>query len=300
MALGGNALSQKGEAMTRAELIGHIREVAPQLARIAAGHELILTHGNGPQIGFLALLHGSDSAAATYTLDFLSAEAAGQIGYAIAHEIGNVDPDLESVVLLNEVIVAGDDPAFQTPTKEIGPIYKSESEAQPARDRGWHLKSVPGGWRRVVGSPLPLEVMGVDAVERQVASGRPVICAGGGGIPVVRSVSATGHVTSGGVDAVIDKDRTAALLAMELKADQLVILTNVEGVISGWGTGDAKVMDVANARTLGAETFDSGTMGPKIEAALSFVEATGKSAAIGHLAAAEDVLAGRAGTLITA
>ncbi len=300
IALGGNALSQKGEPMAADVIVGHVQEAAPQLARAAAAHELIITHGNGPQIGFLSLLHDSNPDAATYPLDLLSAEAAGLIGAMIGREIRNAMPELEVVTLLNEVIVAADDPDFLAPSKPIGAVYASRAVAENNHAKGTSFVEVEGGWRRTVASPVPQEIVGLEAIERQIGLRRVVICAGGGGIPVIAAVQANGERLLKGCNAVIDKDLTAAMLAIGLKAERLVILTDMEYVEANWGTPDQEPIKVTDAGRLRQMAFEAGTMGPKIKAALSYIDQSGGSVSIGHLKRADDVIAGRAGTLITA
>ncbi len=294
-ALGGNALLRRGEALTAENQARNIRVAAEALAPICvAGHEVVIMHGNGPQVGLLAL-----QAAATpdipYPLDILDAESAGMIGYLIEQQLMNVLPGgTLMAALLTQVRVDRHDPAFRKPSKPIGAVY-AESEAHAlAAERGWRVAADDTGWRRVVASPAPLEILEARVIEMLVAKEVIVICTGGGGIPVI--VLEDGSLT--GVEAVIDKDSASALLARQLGADWLVMLTDVDALYLGWGTGTARAVRNTTPDELASHKFANGSMGPKVLAACGFVNETGKRAGIGTLKDAGAILEGTAGTVI--
>ena len=294
VALGGNALLKRGEPMTPENQRANIRRVAVELAELVkAGHSLVITHGNGPQVGLLAL-----QAAATpgtpFPLDVLDAETAGMIGYVIQQELGNVVKDRPVATLLTQVRVDPHDPAFATPAKPIGPVYDEVTAHRLAAERGWTVAPDKDKWRRVVASPKPLEILEAEVLAFLVARGVVVICAGGGGIPVVKLDS--GGVI--GVEAVIDKDLASSLLARQLAADMLVMLTDVDAVYLDWGTPEARPLGRVQAGELSAAAFAAGSMGPKVEAAIAFASEAGKPAAIGKLEDAVEIVAGRRGTHI--
>lgn len=294
VALGGNALSKRGEPMTPENQRANIRRAAVELAELVkAGHSLVITHGNGPQVGLLAL-----QAAATpgtpFPLDVLDAETAGMIGYVIQQELGNLVKGRPVATLLTQVRVDPRDPAFATPAKPIGPVYDEVTAHRLAAERGWTVAPDNDKWRRVVASPKPLEILEAEVLAFLVARGVVVICAGGGGIPVVKLDS--GGVI--GVEAVIDKDLASSLLARQLAADMLVMLTDVDAVYLDWGTPKARPLGQVQAGELSAAAFAAGSMGPKVEAAIGFTTKTGKPAAIGRLEDAVEIVAGRRGTHI--
>jgi len=296
VALGGNALLKRGEPMTAGNQRANVRRAAGALAELVkAGHSLVITHGNGPQVGLLAL-----QAAATpdtpFPLDVLDAESAGMIGYVIQQELGNVVKDRLFATLLTQVRVGPRDPAFAGPTKPIGPVYDEATARRLAAERGWTVAPDNDRWRRVVPSPKPLEILEAEVLAFLVGHGVIVICAGGGGIPVVGLED--GSVA--GVEAVIDKDLASALLARQLDADMLLLLTDVDAVYRGWGTPQARPLGRVRAGELSAAAFPAGSMGPKVEAAITFAEATGNPAAIGSLEDAAEIVAGRRGTRIEA
>jgi len=294
VALGGNALLKRGEPMTPENQRANIRRVAVELAELVkAGHSLVITHGNGPQVGLLAL-----QAAATpgtpFPLDVLDAETAGMIGYVIQQELGNLVKGRPVATLLTQVRVDPHDPAFATPAKPIGPVYDEVTAHRLAAERGWTVAPDKDKWRRVVASPKPLEILEAEVLAFLVARGVVVICAGGGGIPVVKLDS--GGVI--GVEAVIDKDLASSLLARQLAADMLVMLTDVDAVYLDWGTPEARPLGRVQAGELSAAAFAAGSMGPKVEAAIAFASEAGKPAAIGKLEDAVEIVAGRRGTHI--
>jgi carbamate kinase len=294
VALGGNALLRRGQSLSAQHLLENIQGVAAQLARVALHHELVVTHGNGPQIGLLALQNSAYAAVAPYPLDVLGAQTEGMIGYLLEQELANHLPTGRSVAtLLTRVEVDPADPAFGQPTKPIGPVYTQEEAEKIAQAMHWHVAPDSAGFRRVVASPLPIRVLGVDPVRWLLQHEAVVIAAGGGGIPVVRAADKRALQ---GVDAVIDKDLTSALLAQELGADRLVIATDVDAVYLDWGTPSQRALGKVSPRELLGRSFPAGSMGPKVRAATGFVQKTGKKALIGSLAGIEEMLAGRAGT----
>ena len=293
IALGGNALLRRGEPAEAAIQRAHVLEVASALALLAAQEELVLTHGNGPQVGLLALEADAYKAVAAYPLDILGAESQGMIGYLLLQALGGALPDREVVALLTQVLVDADDPAFRCPTKPIGPIYSESVARRLAVDRGWTVARDGAYFRRVVASPTPQGIVELQAIDRLVAAGSLVICAGGGGIPVVAEAGGLR-----GVEAVIDKDLTAALLAEGLGAEKLIVLTDVPYVERDWGTAAATPIAAATPAKLRKLSFAAGSMAPKIEAACRFVERTGGEASIGSLAELGAIARGEAGTRI--
>ena len=296
IALGGNALLRRGQPLTADNQLENIRRAAAQLARVASNNELVLTHGNGPQVGLLALQSAAYTAVEAYPLDVLGAQTDGMIGYLLEQELANLLPARTVTTLLTRVEVDPNDPAFAKPTKPIGPVYTQEEATRVATEKNWVMAPDGNSFRRVVASPQPLRVLGLDPIRWLLAHGALVIAAGGGGIPVVRGTD--GHSLQG-VEAVIDKDLCSGVLAHELKADCLVIATDVEAVFSDWGTPQQRALGSVSLKTLAGMTFPAGSMGPKIDAACRFVEASGKRAVIGSLDQIEAMLAGSAGTQIT-
>jgi carbamate kinase len=293
VALGGNALLRRGEPAEAAIQRAHVLEVASALADLASEHELVITHGNGPQVGLLALEADAYKGVAPYPLDILGAESQGMIGYLLVQALASELPEREVVALLTQVLVDSNDPAFSRPTKPIGPVYSEQAARELAAHRGWTVARDGKYFRRVVASPEPKAVVELRAIERLVAAGALVVCGGGGGIPVVQDSGALR-----GIEAVIDKDLTAALLAEELRAEKLIVLTDVPYVERDWGTPDATPIDAATPAELRELAFAAGSMGPKIEAACRFVERTGGEAVIGSLADLGAVSRGEAGTRI--
>lgn len=293
-ALGGNALLRRGEPLDAATQRHNVATATAALAAIAAEHELIVTHGNGPQVGLLALQAEAYPEGGTYPLDVLGAESEGMIGYLLQQGLRNALPDHEVATLLTQVLVDAADPAFDAPTKPIGPVYDEAGAALVAASRGWTVAPDGSSWRRVVASPEPSAIIELDTIRRLVDAGVLVVCAGGGGVPVVRS--ANGGLS--GVEAVVDKDLAAALLAIQLGADRLLLLTDVPAVAAGWGTAAERPIDHAMPAALRALALPAGSMGPKVEAASRFVEATAQCAMIGALADAAEVLEGRSGTRV--
>jgi carbamate kinase len=297
VALGGNALLERDERADAVIQLRHVRRAAAALAPLAVDHQLVLCHGNGPQVGMLALESQADtSLSRPYPLDVLVAQTQGMIGYWMVRELRNAGVTAPAVCVLSQTVVGSSDPAFGSPSKFIGADYgKDEAQTLAAR-LGWTIAADGPRWRRVVASPRPLELVEIETVRSLADAGMLVVCGGGGGIPVVRSQ--TGELT--GVEAVVDKDLTAAELAITLKADRLLVLTDVPAIIRDYGTPDAQPIQAIDTRALSVMTFPPGSMGPKVEACIRFVTASGQPAAIGALTDAANILAGRAGTTISA
>jgi carbamate kinase len=296
VALGGNALLRRGEPMTAERQRANVRRAALALAPVAREHELVISHGNGPQVGLLALQAEAGLDAAHFPLDVLGAQTEGMIGYMIEQELGNLLPfEVPFATLLTMVEVDPADPAFAKPDKPIGPVYPEEVARRLAKERGWSIARDGDAWRRVVASPLPKRIFEIRPVKWLLEKGTIVICGGGGGIPTVYGED--GKLR--GVEAVIDKDRVASLLAQQLDADFFVMATDVPAVSVGWGTPSAKAIRRASPAAIGKLDFASGSMSPKVEAARGFAERTGKTAAIGALEDVPRILAGEAGTLVS-
>ncbi len=296
VALGGNALMRPGERGTAAEQRANLREACGALRPLLEERELVVTHGNGPQVGN-ELLRQERAAeeAPPLPLYLAVAQTQAEIGALIESELEPV-AGRPVACLLTHVLVAEDDPAFAEPTKPIGPFYPEEQAKSLERDRGWQVVHDAGrGWRRVVPSPAPLEVVELGAIQSLLASGSIVVACGGGGIPATRRGE---HLA--GIDAVIDKDRASSLLARELGAERLVILTEVPAVYSGFGTDrqeELRELSPDEAEALVPE-LAAGSMRPKVEASVEFVRATGNEALITSPAALGEALGGRSGTRI--
>lgn len=297
VAVGGNALLQRSQQPTADNQLANVRLAAAQLARVADGHELLLTHGNGPQVGLLALQAAAYTAVPGYPLDVLDAETQGMLGYLLEQELANrLPPGRAVATLLTRVQVDPQDPAFRKPSKPIGPVYTPSQAERVAAERRWSMAPEGEGWRRVVASPLPRSLPGLAAIRCLLEHGTVVIAAGGGGIPVVPRTDGRGLQ---GVEAVIDKDLCSALLAIELQADCLVIVTDVAAVSLDWGLPSQRELGATTPQALAALRFAPGSMAPKVAAACGFVQATGRRAAIGALDQIEALVAGRAGTQVS-
>ena len=297
VALGGNALLKRGEPMTAEVQRSNVKTAAQSLAPVAEKHQLVLSHGNGPQVGLLALQGAAYEEVDTYPLDVLGAQTEGMIGYMIEQELGNLLPfEVPFATILTMVEVDADDPAFQNPTKFVGPVYSEVEAMELAAEKSWTVKPDGQYWRRVVPSPLPNRIFEIRPIKWLLEKDTIVICAGGGGIPTMYRKDADRVLT--GVEAVIDKDRATELLARELEADLYIMATDVDGVYLDWGTSDQRKIDRATVAEMEAHDFATGSMGPKVEAACTFVKETGKRAAIGSLSDIEAIVTGEAGTII--
>jgi carbamate kinase len=297
IALGGNALLERGQPMTEQQQRVNVKRAAQALADVAAEHTIVITHGNGPQVGLLALQSAAYAEVEPYPLDALGAQTEGMIGYLIEQELGNLLPYEQHIAsMLTMVEVDPSDPAFQKPSKPIGPVYTREQADRLAKQRGWAMAPDNDTFRRVVPSPLPTHIFEIKVIELLVKHGVIVICAGGGGIPTVYR---PGRILEG-VEAVIDKDRVGALLAQELGADAYLMLTDVKAVYTNWGQPDARAIRRTSPEAMAALNFAAGSMGPKVEAACDFVRKTGGIAGIGSLEEALSMLQGTAGTTFAA
>ena len=299
VALGGNALLKRGQPMTAEAQRGNVRAAAPALALVAGRHQLVLSHGNGPQVGLLALQVAAYTEVEAYPLDVLGAQTEGMIGYLIEQELGNLLPfEKPFATILTMVEVDPADPAFKDPTKFVGPVYDKAEADRLAADKGWVFKPDGDRWRRVVPSPEPRRIFEIRPIRWLLDKDVVVICAGGGGIPTMFLPDGDGTLT--GVEAVVDKDLATELLAAEVGADLFVMATDVDGVYTGWGTPSQRKLERVTASELRELPFVAGSMGPKVEAAVRFVEATGNRAAIGGLHQIEAIVAGDAGTQVVA
>ncbi|MFB9869693.1 carbamate kinase [Vreelandella sulfidaeris] len=296
VALGGNALLRRDQPPTAENQLENIRSAASQLARVAEKHDLVITHGNGPQVGLLALQADAYVKVDAYPLDVLGAQTDGMIGYLLEQELANRLPGTREVAtLITRVEVDPKDPAFRHPSKPIGPVYGKVESEQIATAKGWSMAPDGSAFRRVVASPQPVRVLGLQAIRWLLERGALVIAAGGGGIPVARYKDTKDLQ---GVEAVIDKDLCSSLLARELQADLLVIATDVSAVFLDWGKPTQNAIDKVTPQDLSQYDFAAGSMGPKVEAAQAFVLATGKRAVIGSLEQIEGMLEGSAGTQV--
>jgi carbamate kinase len=295
-ALGGNALLKRGQLLTAETQRENVKIAAKSLAEIVrAGHQLIVTHGNGPQIGLLALQGAAFKPDEAYPLDVLGAETDGMIGYIIEQELENaLDHKQPVATLLTQIVVDAKDPAFKKPTKFIGPVYNKAEAEKRATAAGWSVAQDGQDWRRVVPSPKPIEIPDLRVIKLLLQQGVIIICAGGGGIPVIRR--ADGNLL--GIEAVIDKDAASALLANKLGADAILLLTDVDGVYDNWGTPEQKRIAHLTVTDATSRIFPAGSMGPKVEAAAAFVTGGGRLAGIGRLEDALSILNKKAGTVV--
>ncbi|WGX95102.1 carbamate kinase [Nocardioides sp. L-11A] len=296
VALGGNALLKRGERPDADIQEANVRRAVAALAPLAAQHELVITHGNGPQVGVLALQSASDPRLTTpYPFDVLGAQTQGMIGYWLLQALQNRLPGRPVAAIVNQTLVSAVDPAFGNPTKFVGEVYDEAEARRLATERGWTVRPDVGGWRRVVGSPRPERVVETPVIRSLLQLGVVVVCAGGGGVPVVRDE--VGQLQ--GVEAVVDKDLTSAVLAEALDADALLVLTDVPAVMRGFGSPDQTAIHRETPAGLRALALPAGSMGPKVEAVCRFVELTGGVAAIGALENVAAILAGTSGTVVT-
>ena len=296
IALGGNALLKRGEPMTAENQRENVKTACAQIARVYDGNQLIITHGNGPQVGLLALQNNAYKEVPMYPLDVLGAETAGMIGYMIQQELSNTVPGSASIAtVLTQIQVDPKDPAFQKPSKPVGPVYSKEEADKIAAEKGWTMAPDNDKYRRVVASPKPVNIFGLEPLKTLIDNKYIVVCGGGGGIPTWVDDKGKQH----GAEAVIDKDLATALLATLIDADLFVIATDVDGAYLDWGKPEQKRIALAAPDAALAFVFASGSMGPKSEAAANFAKATGKDAVIGALADIEQIVAGKAGTRIS-
>jgi len=300
VALGGNALLRRGQALSADNQRENARAACKALAPVALEHELVVSHGNGPQVGLLALQGSAYTAVDTYPLDVLGAQTEGMIGYMLEQELGNELPfERHVATLLTMIEVDPDDPAFGHPTKPIGPLYDAAEAARLGREKGWAFMADGDSMRRAVPSPEPKRIFGIEIIRALLDRGVLVICAGGGGIPTVYAdePSPAGRRLRG-VEAVIDKDLASALLAAEIGADALAIVTDVDAVYAGWGTSEQRAIRSATPDELASSAFAAGSMAPKVRAACWFAERTGGFAAIGSIEDTQALLRGEAGTRV--
>ena len=300
-ALGGNALLRRGQDLSAENQRENARAACKALAPIALEHELVVSHGNGPQVGLLALQGSAYTAVDVYPLDVLGAQTEGMIGYIIEQELGNELPfEKHLATLLTMIEVDGDDPAFDDPTKPVGPLYDAEEAKRLEAEKGWTFKPDGDSLRRVVPSPRPKRIFQLEAIRALLERGCVVICAGGGGIPTTYTdEAAPAGRRLVGVEGVIDKDLASAVLAADLNADVLAIVTDVDAVYDDWGTPQQRAIRRATPEALGAAEFAAGSMGPKVKAACSFVEETGGLAVIGSITDTPALVRGEAGTVVT-
>ncbi|WP_419236456.1 carbamate kinase [Serratia fonticola] len=294
IALGGNALSKRGAVLSAENQYQSIALIADAIGKLAKKYRIAIVHGNGPQVGLLALQNLAYRDVPPYPLDILVAESQGMIGYMLAQQLGAFHPAQPVSTLLTRVLVDSEDPAYREPSKFIGPVYEPQQQAELEQKYGWSMKLDGKYLRRVVPSPEPKKIVDIEAINLLLAKNHIVICNGGGGVPMV--ASAQGMI---GSEAVIDKDLASALLAEALDADHLVILTDADAVYQHWGTPQQKAIRSATTQELAPMAVADGSMGPKIMAVSRFVQRSGKVAHIGALQDIESVLAGTAGTLIT-
>ena len=296
VALGGNALLRRGEPMTADNQRANIRTATEQIAKIHPGNELVIAHGNGPQVGLLSLQGLSYESDAAYPLDVLGAETEGMIGYMIEQELGNLLAfEVPFATLLTQVEVDANDPAFKDPTKFIGPVYGKEEAERLAKEKGWVVKADGDKYRRVVASPKPKRIFEIRPIKWLLEKSSIVICAGGGGIPTMYDENRKLK----GIEAVIDKDLCSALLAEQLDADLLIIATDVDAAYVDWGKPTQKAIAQAHPDELERLGFAAGSMGPKVQAACDFARNTGKVAVISSLENIEDIVKGTAGTRVS-
>lgn len=299
VALGGNALLKRGEPMTAGMQRENVKIAAPALASVADRHQLVLTHGNGPQVGLLALQSAAYTEVEAYPLDVLGAQTEGMIGYVLEQEIGNLLPvEVPFATILTMIEVDFSDPAFDDPSKFVGPIYEKSDADKLAADKAWVFKPDGEHWRRVVPSPQPKRIFEIRPIEWLIEKDVVVICAGGGGVPTMYAPGEDRTLV--GVEAVIDKDLASELLAREINADLFVMVTDIDGVYADWGSAEQRRLDHVTPDELLKLPFAAGSMGPKVKAAMRFVESTGRRAAIGALEDIEMIVDGQAGTQVAA
>ena len=298
IALGGNAINKRGEPMTAANQRLNVRHAAEAIAKVIdAGHHVIITHGNGPQVGLMALQDMAYDPALASPIDSLVAETQGLIGYILQQELSNVTESKKKfATLLTQIEVDPADVAFKNPTKPIGPIYNKTDAIEMTVKYGWTIMPDGPHFRRVVPSPMPKRILEIAIIKLLIENGTSLICVGGGGIPVVLREDGKYE----GIEAVIDKDHASGLLAREINADALLLLTDVDGVYLDWGTAQQQLLTVITPTDLSAHKFPVGSMGPKVEAAIDFAAPGQTIAGIGRLDDALEILNRRAGTIVKA
>ena len=295
IALGGNALLRRGQPMTEENQRTNIKTAAAAIAPLIKDHQVVITHGNGPQVGLLSLQANAYTDVEPYALDVLGAETEGMIGYMLEMELGNLLPEEQPIAtILTMIEVDASDPAFHDPTKFVGPIYDKERADQLGRAKGWAMKPDGDHWRRVVPSPAPRRIFEIRPIRWLLDAGVVVICAGGGGIPTAY-VSGQDRQLAG-IEAVIDKDFASELLARELEADLFIMATDVDGVYRDWGTPAQSRIESLRLSDLDERMFAAGSMGPKVQAAAQFVRESGNVAAIGSLGDISAIVQGTKGT----
>ena len=297
IALGGNALLRRGDPMTTEIQRRNIKVAAQAIAPLAAEHSVVIVHGNGPQVGLLSLQAESYRGAEPYPLDVLDAGTQGMIGYLIQQELRTLlPPERQVVTLLTMIVVDAQDPAFSNPTKFVGPVYPKDAADKLAAEKGWTFRPDGSAWRRVVPSPEPRQILEIQPITWLLDRAAVVICAGGGGIPIMYPSS--GPAALVGVEAVIDKDLSSELLAEDVNADLFLMATDVDGVYLHWGTPEQQRLSRVTPEELAGYEFAAGSMGPKVEAAARFATKTARRAAIGSLADIAGIVAGKAGTSV--
>lgn len=298
VALGGNALSRRGEKANAANLRHNIHQSMKPLATVALTHELVLTHGNGPQIGLLALQNLAYADVAPYPLDILGAETQGMLGYVVGQELMNaIELRKEMATILTTTVVRPDDPAYLNPTKFVGPVYSEADATRLAADYGWDIAQDGQWWRRVVPSPEPQYIRQSATITKLLDLGLIVLCVGGGGIPVFLNEQTRQMI---GTEAVVDKDLASAVLARDIDADRLLLLTDVDSVYLDWGTSAQRAIKTVSPDELDGFDFAAGSMGPKVEAAARFARAGHGDVVIGSLGEIDSIMAGHSGTRVFA
>lgn len=294
IALGGNAISKRNEPLSIENQYRNIDATTQLIAKLARKYHLVIVHGNGPQVGLLALQNAAYTQVAAYPLDILVSQTQGMLGYMIGRSLQQHEHVKHVVTVLTQVEVDPNDPAFKDPTKYIGPVYQPVQQQQLQTQYGWQFKQDGQYLRRVVPSPKPQKILEIDAIKQLLNQDTIVICNGGGGIPVIKN-----QLGYQGIEAVIDKDHSAAQLAIQLKADHLMILTDADAVYENWGTPQQTPLHHVNTERLKPLAVDDGAIGPKVKSVIEFVEKTSNKAYIGNLTDIESLLAGTKGTIIT-
>lgn len=294
IALGGNAICKRNELLSVENQYRNIDATTQLIAKLAGKYRLVIVHGNGPQVGLLALQNAAYPKVPAYPLDILVAETQGMLGYMIGRSLQQHENVKNVVTLLTQVEVDKNDPSFKDPTKYVGPVYQPEEEDALKQQYGWQFKKDGQYLRRVVPSPKPKNILEIDIIKKLLTDDAIVICNGGGGVPVIKD----NHGYKG-VEAVIDKDHSAAQLAIQLKADHLMILTDADAVYENWGTPQQTALHKVNTERLKPLAVDDGAIGPKVKSVIEFVEETGNKAYIGTLTDIEALMAGSKGTIVS-